>query len=116
MRRQAWMGAGLGALALGTAGIAVPLLPTVPFYILAAFCFARGNPIWEDRLLDHPRYGPHVRQWRERRAISRKGKVAALTAMGLGVAVTWATLGSAWMLIPLAVMAISGTWIWTRPE
>ena len=114
--RHLWLGAGLAALGTGTVGIALPLLPTVPFYLLAAFCFARSRPEWADRLHNHPRYGPPLREWRDRRAISRKGKVAALVAMGAGVAVTWATLGSLWMLIPLAVMAISGTWIWTRAE
>ena len=114
--RHLWLGAGLLAFGTGTVGIALPLLPTVPFYLLAAFCFARSRPEWADRLHNHPRYGPPLREWRDRRAISRKGKVAALVAMGAGVAVTWATLGSLWMLIPLAVMAISGTWIWTRAE
>ena len=111
-----WLGAGLTALALGTVGIALPLLPTVPFYLLAAFCFARSRPEWADRLHGHPRWGPPLREWRDRRAISRKGKVAALMAMGASVAVVGLTLGWPWVLIPLAVMAISGTWIWTRAE
>ena len=114
--RHLWLGAGLAALGTGTIGIALPLLPTVPFYLLAAFCFARSRPEWAERLYDHPRYGPPLRQWRDRRAIGRKAKVAALVAMGASVAVTWATLGWHWALIPLAVMAISGTWIWTRAE
>ena len=114
--RHLWLGAGLAAFGTGTIGIALPLLPTVPFYLLAAFCFARSRPEWAERLHNHPRYGPPLRQWRDRRAIGRKAKVAALVAMGASVAVTWATLGWHWALIPLAVMAISGTWIWTRAE
>ena len=111
-----WLGAGLTALALGTVGIALPLLPTVPFYLLAAFCFARSRPEWADRLHNHPRYGPPLREWRDRRAISRKGKVAALVAMAVGVVATGVALGWPWVLIPLAVMAITGTWISTRAE
>lgn len=114
--RHLWLGAGLTALALGTVGIALPLLPTVPFFLLAAFCFTRSRPEWADRLHNHPRYGPPLREWRDRRAISRKGKVAALAAMSAGVAATWFALGWPWVLIPLAVLAISGTWIWTRAE
>ena len=114
--RHLWLGAGLTALALGTVGIALPLLPTVPFYLLAAFCFARSRPEWAERLHNHPRYGPPLREWRDRRAIGRKAKVASLIAMSLGVVATGIALGWPWVLIPLAVMAISGTWIWTRAE
>ena len=114
--RHLWLGAGLTALALGTVGIALPLLPTVPFYLLAAFCFTRSRPEWAERLHNHPRYGPPLREWRDRRAIGRKAKVASLVAMSVGVVATGIALGWPWVLIPLAVMAITGTWIWTRAE
>ena len=114
--RYLWLGAGLTALAVGTVGIALPLLPTVPFYLLAAFCFTRSRPEWAERLHNHPRYGPPLREWRDRRAIGRRAKVAALVATAVGVAATGFALGWPWVLIPLAVMALSGTWIWTRAE
>ena len=114
--RHLWLGAGLTAFAVGTVGIALPLLPTVPFYLLAAFCFARSRPEWAERLHNHPRYGPPLREWRDRRAIGRKAKVAALGGMGISVVATGFALGWPWVLIPLAVMALSGTWIWTRAE
>lgn len=114
--RWLWIGAGLLFVALGAVGAFLPLLPTVPFLLLAAFCFARGNPVWEQRLLDHPRYGPPLREWRARRAISRRAKVAALTAMAVSALITAVTFGWPWVLIPLGVMATSGIWIWTRAE
>lgn len=114
--RHLWTGAGLAFVAIGAVGAFLPLLPTVPFLLLAAFCFAKGNPAWEQRLLDHPKYGPALRQWRERRAISRRDKQAALLAMAISVGITALTAGWPWVLIPAAVMAISGTWIWTRAE
>ncbi|WP_294176687.1 YbaN family protein [uncultured Selenomonas sp.] len=43
LMRYLWLGVGMIALALGTAGIVLPLLPTVPFYLLAAFCFAKSS-------------------------------------------------------------------------
>lgn len=43
LMRYLWLGVGMTALALGTAGIVLPLLPTVPFYLLAAFCFAKSS-------------------------------------------------------------------------
>ena len=114
--RPLWLGAGLVAVGTGIVGIVLPLLPTVPFFLLAAFCFARSNPVWERRLLDHPRYGPPLRQWRERRAISRKAKLAALTAMAATIALSAVLVGWPWVLAPVAACAASGAWIWTRPE
>lgn len=116
MRRHLYLAGGIASVALGAIGAFLPILPTVPFLLLAAFCFARSNPAWEQRLLDHPRYGPPLRQWRERRAISRKAKIAALCAMGFGVVLTGVTAGWPWVLIPLAVMGTTGAWIWTRAE
>lgn len=116
LTRPLWLGGGLLAAGLGTLGMALPLLPTVPFFLLAAFCFARSNPAWERRLLDHPRYGPPLRQWRTRRAISRKAKLAALTAMAATIALSAALAGWPWVLVPIVACAASGTWIWTRPE
>jgi uncharacterized membrane protein YbaN (DUF454 family) len=116
MKRTLWTGAGLMFVGIGAVGAVLPLLPTVPFLLLALFCFARGNPAWEARLLDHPRWGPPLRGWRERRVIPRKAKHGALIAMGVSVLVTSVTVGWPWVLIPVAVMALSGTWIWTRNE
>ena len=115
-RRHFWSLAGLAALALGTIGIAVPLLPTVPLYILAAFCFARGNPVWEARLLAHPRYGSHLVAWRERGAVSRKGKFAATAAFAASIALGLWLLAWPWLLLPPAIALISLGWLWTRPE
>ncbi|MBU6396390.1 MAG: YbaN family protein [Sphingomonadales bacterium] len=116
MRRHLWTGAGLFFVGVGAVGAFLPLLPTVPFLLLALFCFARGNPVWEQRLLAHPKYGPLLLDWRQRRAIPRRAKWAALIAMAISVLVTGLTAGWPWVLIPLAVMALSGTWIWTRNE
>ncbi|NBC35485.1 DUF454 family protein [Novosphingobium sp. FSY-8] len=116
MRRHLYRAAGLFFVGLGVVGAFLPLLPTVPFLLLALFFFARSNPAWEQRLLHHPSYGPPLRQWRERRAIPRRAKIAALTAMGVSVAITALTAGWPWVLIPVGVMALSGSWIWTRAE
>lgn len=114
--RPLWMASGLSFVALGAVGAALPLLPTVPFLLLAAFCFARGNPAWEAKLLDHPRWGPPLRDWREKKAISRKAKYSAIIAMSIGVIFTALALGYPLVLISVAVLVICGSWIWTRAE
>jgi uncharacterized protein len=107
---------GLASLLLGIIGAAVPLLPTVPFIILAAFCFARSNPRWEAWLLEHPKYGVHIRNWRERGVISPQGKLAAFTAFGISSIAGLFFLNFPWVLIPLVVAVLGSIWIGTRPS
>ena len=113
--------AGLLSLGLGVVGAVLPLMPTVPFLLLAVYFFARSNPVWEQRILDHPHWGPQVRDWRDRRAISRRAKTLAVSAMAIGAMatgalVTWYTLGAPWYYISLAILVICGSWIATRNE
>ncbi|MFL0355922.1 YbaN family protein [Erythrobacter sp. GH1-10] len=104
------------ALALAVTGAVLPLMPTVPFLIVAVFCFARSNPRLEQRILDHHYFGPQVRDWQERRAISRKTKLIAIAAMTMGIGFTWYTLGWPYYLVSIAILVIAGGWIWTRNE
>lgn len=116
LARPLYLAGGFVALGLGAIGVALPIMPTVPFLLLAAFCFARSHPEWAQRLYDHPTYGPGLRDWRDRLAISRKAKFSAVIAMGVGAVFTWFTLGFPWVLVSVAVLAVAGTWIWTRAE
>lgn len=116
IKRHVWLGAGIVFLVLGTIGIVVPVMPTVVFYLLAAWCFSQSHPAWAERLYNHPRHGPHLRAWRDHRAISRKGKVSAILAMTASIPFTWLVVGWPWVLIPIAVLVVVGPWIWTRPE
>ncbi|MCR2833113.1 YbaN family protein [Parerythrobacter lacustris] len=114
--RRLYLAGGIIAVGLGAIGAALPILPTVPFLLLAVFCFARSNPEWERRILDHPQWGPQVRDWTERRAISRRAKTMAIGAMTVGAVVTWYTLGHPWYWISVAVLVVAGSWIATRNE
>ncbi len=114
--RPVYLTIGIVSVALGIIGIALPLLPTVPFMILAAFCFAKANPVWEQRLLSHPRFGPHIVAWRERGAISKRGKIMALVTLAASAIIGFVTLDSWHAYMPAAVALISGSWIATRPS
>ena len=104
------------AVALGAIGALLPLMPTVPFLLLAVYFFARSSPELEQKILDHPHWGPQVKDWRERRAISRSSKTMAIGAMTVGAVVTWYTLGAPWYYLSLAILVIAGGWIATRNE
>src|SRR3546814_1342141 len=69
---------------IGAVGAFVPLLPTTIFIILALGCFARSSPRLEHWLLNHERFGPALRAWRDQRAISRSAKRAACIGMTVG--------------------------------
>jgi hypothetical protein len=114
--RLLWLLFGFLALAAGILGIVLPLLPTVPFVILAAFCFARGSPAIERRLLDHPAFGPHIHRWRSRRAISRTGKRAALLAFGSSALIGLVLLPPPWHYLPLVPALVGSIWIARLPS
>lgn len=114
--RLAWSLGGIVAATLGVIGAFLPLLPTVPFMLLAAFCFARSNPAWERRLLDHPHWGPPILAWRERGAIGRKAKGFAVIGLGGSAVIGLATLPGWWRFSPLAIAVTCGVWILTRPS
>jgi len=85
----AWRIAGLLCIALAVVGIVLPLVPTTPFLLLAAFCFGRGSQRMLRWLLEHPRFGPPIHDWRENRAISRHTKILATVTMILLIAVSF---------------------------
>lgn len=116
VKRYAYLLMGWLALALGGLGIFLPILPTVPFMILAAFCFARSSPRLESWLLEHENFGPHIKAWREHGAISRRGKIMALLGFAFSIIIALIFAKAPYSYIPIAAALIGGTWIWTRPE
>jgi uncharacterized membrane protein YbaN (DUF454 family) len=95
--RRLLLAAGIAAVALGVAGIFLPLLPTTPFLLLAAACFIRSSDRHYQWLVDHPRLGPHIRNYREHKATTMRVKIVTL-------ALLWASIGYA------AVVVVGG---WT---
>jgi uncharacterized protein len=115
-QRSLWMGAGVLALATGVVGIVLPLLPTTPFVILAAWCFTRGNRRWERWLLRHPRFGPMLRAWRARRVIPWPAKLLAWATMA--AACGWAawTLPDPWRWAPMVICSLVAIWMARLPS
>lgn len=117
MRRRLWHGLGLIALALGIVGVALPVVPTVPFLLLAAAAFARSSPRLERRILEHPTYGPPVRAWRERGAISRIAKIWSTVAMACGVGFSLLAGMPIWIVAAQAMIcSVIAAYLVTRPE
>jgi len=79
--RVAWFVIGIAALALGAIGVVLPLLPTTPFLLVAAFAFAQSNERMHDWLLDHNVFGELIANWRRYGAITRTAKFASVLSM-----------------------------------
>jgi uncharacterized membrane protein YbaN (DUF454 family) len=108
---------GLLMLALGIIGAFLPVMPTTIFLILATACFARSSPRLERLLLEHPRFGPPLRLWREQGAISHRGKWYAALGMAFGFAVFWweARPSLALWLVVAAFFAACAAYVLSRP-
>jgi uncharacterized membrane protein YbaN (DUF454 family) len=105
------------SLALGVAGLAVPVMPTVPFLLVAAWAAEKGWPALETWLLTHPLYGPHIRNWRERGAVPREAKLVASVMMLASCIGLQFTSTPQWLRIGVpAVLFTVAVWLWTRPE
>lgn len=104
-------------LALGVIGIFVPGLPTTVFILLAGWAAARSSPRFAAWLEHHQTFGPMLRDWRERGAVSRRAKISATVVMALSSVILFLTLSRAWMAEAItAVMAVVLMWLWLRPE
>jgi len=82
--------AGLGTLfvLLGVLGIFLPVLPTTPFLLLAAACYARSSRRIYHWLLQHRHFGPLIREWREHRSMPYRAKRKALLLIVLSFAIS----------------------------
>lgn len=104
-------------VALGIIGIFVPGLPTTVFILIAAWAAARSSPRFSAWLENHVTFGPMIRDWRERGAVSRRAKISATVVMAISSAILFLTASRAWLAEAItAVMAVVLMWLWLRPE
>lgn len=78
--------AGIGFVGLGILGAFLPVLPTTPFMLVAAACFARASPRFYNGLLNNRTFGPTIREWRRYRAIPYRTKWTAIALMSITLA------------------------------
>lgn len=90
------------SVALAAAGVVLPLLPTTPFVLLAAWAASKGSPAFELWLKNHRIYGPIINNWRDHRAVPRKAKWLALMMLTL----SWSILY--WTGAPIPLLIASG--------
>jgi len=117
LKRGLFLLIGCLALGLGLLGIIVPLLPTVPFILLAAFCFARSSTRLHQWLMTHPWFADALTQWQEHRAMRPGLKRRAMLLSGLSFSVSILVVPIVWVKLLLLTMAIGLLWyLKTIPE
>lgn len=115
--RIIWFICGAISLTTGIIGIFVPLLPTVVFLLIAAFCFGKSSERAHNWLINHPKLGPPIREWNEKGAINRRAKILASISMAIVLLLSLLFgLGLKIVLIQLVTLGAVSIFIWTRPE
>lgn len=108
MKKTLYKPLGFVFLSLGLLGIPLPVLPSTPFILLAAWFFARSSEKWHQRLLASDLFGPMIQNWEDKRCISRRSKQVALLAMLLagGASLAFAMESLQMRLITAALLTI----------
>ena len=97
-------------VALGSLGLFVPVLPTTPFLLLAAACYARSSTRFYNWLLSNHWFGHYIRNYREGKGISLRHKVTALTLLWIGIGSTVCFFIHFWWLkVMLLIIAAAVT-------
>lgn len=113
--RVLWVLAGIVSLLVGVVGVMLPVLPTTPFVLVAAFCFSRGSSRFERWLLEHRVFGPIVQDWRNHHAVPRRAKQLAYAMMAISSIVSAIMLPLAWGWVPAACCAFTAVWVFRLP-
>jgi uncharacterized protein len=108
-----WLSVGLAIL-----GIILPIMPTVPFLLVAIWAFSKSSPVLADRIRNHKTFGPSIRDWQDHKIIPLKAKVAAVVMMGTSGSYLWFwSKAPTWLSGSIVMgMLIVGIFILTRPS
>ena len=98
--------AGIVSLVTGIIGAFVPLLPTVPLVLLAAYCFARSSERLHQWLLQHRYFGPIVENFQAGKGVPRKVKYRAIAIIWLSMGVSCWIVGNFWLIVMLIAIGV----------
>jgi uncharacterized membrane protein YbaN (DUF454 family) len=114
--RLTWLIIGILSLGLGALGVLLPLLPTTPLVLLAAFAFARSSDRLHQWLLDHHLFGTLIDNWRRYGAISRRAKAVSVVSMAVILVLSLVMKAPLHVIvIQVVVLGFAAAFILTRP-
>jgi uncharacterized protein len=113
-----YLGLGWLCVGLGVVGIIMPILPTTPFLLLAVWAFGKSSPEMAEKLRNHPKAGPYIRDWQDHGVIPPLGKTLAVVMMSaMGIYLTGFSVLPGWAALAVCLLLIAvGIYILTRPS
>jgi len=115
--RYLWAGLGILSVGLGVIGAFLPLLPTVPFLLLAAFLFSQSSPRLHNWILSHRQFGPLIEDWNRSGVIRPRAKrlatLSIVAVFGISLALDVKTTV---LIIQAVVLSCVLIFLWTRPS
>lgn len=115
-----WIVLGLGwvFVGLGVIGAFLPVMPTVPFLIVAIWCFSRSSKKLHHWLYSHPHFGPPLRDWDRYRVIPPRGKLFAVIGMAGSLTMVSIFVATDWVLpvVMGSIMLLVAAYVVTRPS
>jgi len=107
---------GWAAVGLAVLGVFLPILPTTPFLLLAAWAFAKSSPRMRVWLYEHPRFGRFLQDWRDEGAIPLRGKIAAVVGMLAAWHIVFFTADKLWVPVLVGIcLASVAAYVVSRP-
>ena len=117
MRNILLMTIGWLTVVLAIIGIFLPLLPTVPFLLVAAWCFTQSSPRCRAWLFNHRILGPLVQQWSGQKTIPLPVKLRAIVSIWAGMIISMLLVKKIYLVVMLAIIGSAVSfYIWRRPE
>ncbi len=116
--RWMWISVGIASLVLATLGVILPLLPTTPLVILAAYCFSKASPALHQWLRENRYFGPLLKDWEQYGVIRKRSKMMATVAIvflfSLSFYLTKISFFLKGFLVLIAFLILG--YIWSRPS
>jgi uncharacterized membrane protein YbaN (DUF454 family) len=97
-------------------GVIVPGIPFSIFLVVAAYCFAKSSPQMHTWIYSHPRFGPFLTNWTEKKVFPRKMKYLMIVTMSITVVFLWLTAPLKGVILSALFMFLVAVWAWRYPD
>jgi uncharacterized membrane protein YbaN (DUF454 family) len=116
MKKLFWKILGFLSLGMAYVGVVTPGIPFSIFLVFAAYCFAKSSPKMHDWLYNHPRFGPFLTNWTQKKVFPTKGKYLMILVMSSSLAFLWFTTYNVKAVIYSGIsMLLVAIWAWRFP-
>jgi len=106
IKKNLLVAAGTLSLTVGVVGIFLPLLPTTPLLLLAAYCYLRSSRKLYDKLMNSKRLGPYISSYLEKKAVARRVKFSALAFLWVSLTISIILAGNLYVRLILILVGI----------